>query len=332
MADFTLNTVNGPIAIDALGKTLMHEHLVVGFSGWESDTGVYPASRREIVARCVDTVQELIDNGFSSLLDPCPNDLGRDVELMGEVASRTGFNILFATGLYDEIYGSSYWKTKVAFDPDAESYIRDMYVREITEGIGATGSKPAVIKIATGPAPFPDYELTVMRAAAAAAQITGVPITTHTAAVDGDKQVAYLTEHGMRPEQLIIGHSCGSNDHAYHTDICNAGAYIGFDRFGLTMANSDEARIEGLKAVLDRGHERSVIISHDCTFHMQGQVVSKVAQDELLAVKPMHFTRVIAPQLLSLGVEAATIEAMLIDNPRSYFSGRSPLVDAHARA
>jgi len=37
--------------------------------------------------------------GLRTFLDPCPNDLGRDVELMAEVAQATGVNIICATGL-----------------------------------------------------------------------------------------------------------------------------------------------------------------------------------------------------------------------------------------
>ena len=34
-----INTATGRIGVDDLGKTLMHEHLVIGFPGWDSDTG-----------------------------------------------------------------------------------------------------------------------------------------------------------------------------------------------------------------------------------------------------------------------------------------------------
>ena len=50
---------------------------------------------RDMVAICVAQIAELKDGGYSSLVDPCPNDLGRSVELMGEVAARTGFNLIF---------------------------------------------------------------------------------------------------------------------------------------------------------------------------------------------------------------------------------------------
>ena len=34
----TVNTVTGPVPVDELGVTLMHEHLIVAYPGWEADT------------------------------------------------------------------------------------------------------------------------------------------------------------------------------------------------------------------------------------------------------------------------------------------------------
>ena len=54
-------------------------------------------SRSERVLRCVDRIEEMKGLGITALLDPCPSDLGRDVELMAEVAQRTRFQLICAT-------------------------------------------------------------------------------------------------------------------------------------------------------------------------------------------------------------------------------------------
>jgi len=149
-----LNSVNGPIAAERLGKTLMHEHLVAGFGGWEGDTSAPRRSREDIIKLCVDQIEELKSGGFSALLDPCPNDLGRDIDLMGEVGTRTGFTVLFAVGLYMDKLAGPYWKLKLSMDPDGSKRLAEMFIREIEDGVGSTGVKPAVIKVATGAAPF----------------------------------------------------------------------------------------------------------------------------------------------------------------------------------
>ena len=102
-----INTATGPVDVDRLGKTLMHEHLVIGFPGWDSDTSAPSQSVREMTAVCLDRIGELKSAGFQTLLDPCPNDIGRDVALMADVAARAGFNIVFATGLYHHHLGGT---------------------------------------------------------------------------------------------------------------------------------------------------------------------------------------------------------------------------------
>ena len=315
-----LNSASGQVSVANLGKTLMHEHLVASFGGWEGDSSAPRPSREDILKICVDRVEELKSGGFGALLDPCPNDLGRDVDLMGEVAARTGFTVLFAVGLYMDKLAGPYWKLKMAMDPDGGRRLADMFIKEIEDGVGSTGLKPAVIKVATGAAPFTKFEERVMQASVAAAVATGTPIITHTEGVDGDQQLATLTGHGIAPGRVIIGHSCANPDHAYHRRIVDAGAYIGFDRFGIERIRPDEGRIASLVEMIEAGQAERVIVSHDCVFHMPGQLYADPASP-MPQRSPMHFSRVLAPKLRDMGVSQATIDSMLTDNPRRYFEG-----------
>ena len=97
-----IHTVTGTTTPEQLGVTLMHEHLVIGYPGWQADS-IHPGpTRDEMISRCVDRIEEMKGHGIVSMLDPCPNDLGRDVEIMAEVAQKTGFQIICSTGLYKE--------------------------------------------------------------------------------------------------------------------------------------------------------------------------------------------------------------------------------------
>ncbi|MGD0191238.1 MAG: phosphotriesterase-related protein [Rhizomicrobium sp.] len=321
-----INTATGSIAVESLGKTLMHEHLVIGFPGWDSDTSAAGMSFRDMTAVCADRIAELKSAGFSTLLDPCPNDIGRDVGLMAEVASRTGFNIVFATGLYHHhLGGSAYWSHKFQYDPDAEKKLTDLLVKELTEGVMDTGIKAGVIKIATAMPPFTDYEKTIFRAAAKAALATGAPVTTHTDACMGDEQLTLLTSLGVPAHKIVIGHSCGSPDHDYHMKIVDGGAYIGFDRFGLEIIQPDSVRVESLLKLLKKGAGAQVVISHDSVWCWRGHMLPKTVLEMIEGGgQSMRFTRVIAPMLKSSGVSQAEIDSMLTDNPRRYFSGEPP--------
>jgi phosphotriesterase-related protein len=322
----TINTANGPVSAEKLGRTLMHEHLVIGMPGWDSDTRAPRPDYRNMVAKCVDQIQELQAAGFNTLLDPCPSDLGRNAELIGEVAARTGFNIIFAVGLYHEHQGaSSYWGMFQQMDKDADKCLADVFINEIENGVPGVGIKPGVIKVATSNPPFSDYEKMVFGAAAIASNATGVPITTHTDVVLGDEQLAFLTERGVPANKIVIGHACGSGDHAYHKHIIDRGAFLGFDRFGIVWPRNDDERIESLMRLRKDGLLGSVVISHDAVFCWQGRYPAAIAE-MMKGVTPLHFSRNIAPKLLAAGMAQSEIDAMLIDNPRRYFGG------AHAGA
>ena len=94
----SINTVSGIIGADELGTTLMHEHVMIGYPGWQADSLRPGPSRNDMHAVCYDRIQAMQDRGICSMLDPCPNDLGRDVSFSAEVAAKTGFNIICATG------------------------------------------------------------------------------------------------------------------------------------------------------------------------------------------------------------------------------------------
>jgi phosphotriesterase-related protein len=321
-----IQTANGPIAPVALGKTLMHEHLVMAMAGWESDTSAPIRKTEDLVQICVDRIEELKDAGFSSLLDPCPMDIGRDVELYGEVSARTGFNILFSTGIYNEDMGGAYWRYKLMADPAGAENLAALYIQELGEGVGPSRLRPAIIKLAIGTKPNSAFENRAIKAAALAALETGAPILAHTDGVGGDLLLAKLTALGVPAHGIIVGHCCGSPDQAYHRRVVNGGAYIGFDRFGLELVQSDEVRIEGMFSLLQDGYAQHLSVSHDCAFCQRGQVIS----DEGLHANPLHFSRAIAPRLLALGVEQATLDSILTDNPRRYFSGEAPIRKASA--
>lgn len=317
-----INTATGRVEAADLGRTLMHEHLVVGMPGWQSDTRVPAPDFRNMVAACVDRVQELQAGGFTSMVDPCPSDLGRDPELIGEVAARTGFNIIFATGLYNEHHGgATYWSTVFRTDPDGEKRLRDVFVDEIENGVRGTGLKPGILKVGTAFPPFSDYEKGVFRAAAMASLATGTPITTHSEGVLGDEQLALLKSEGVPASRVIIGHCCGSEDHDYHMRIVNGGGFVGIDRFGIQRPLSDESRIASILKLKEKGALGSLIVSHDSVCCWLGAMLPTAIADYMREfANPMRFSRVIAPMLESAGVTAAEIETLLVDNPRRYFT------------
>lgn len=316
----TVQTVTGPIPVEALGRTLMHEHLSLGVPGWELDKLEPGPTFRDLVARCVDSIAELKSAGFASLVDPCPSDMGRDVELMREVARRTGFNIICATGFYhSELGASTYWKVRLAFDRDARKRIADILIKDLTEGIGDTGIKAGILKTATGKAITP-YEMAMMAATAQAALTTGAPVTTHTEGVLGDVQLDTMTRVGLSAKRIIVGHCCGSNDFHYHRSLLDRGAYLGFDRFGMEDVNLDARRVESLAKLVQSGFGDRIVVSHDCVLCYRGMETLRPLREHGM----MRFSRLIVPTLRERGLGEADIDRLIIDNPRCFFSGATP--------
>jgi phosphotriesterase-related protein len=315
-----VQTVTGPIAIEALGRTLMHEHLLVAAPGWEFDCVDPGPSFADMVARCVDRIEELKSAGYRSLVDPCPMDMGRDVELMREVAIRTGFNIICATGLYHgEIGAAGHWRHTMMYDPDCHRRLADVLISELTRGVGNSGILPGILKVATGRT-VTAYEQMTLRATAIAAQATDTPITTHTEGMQGDVQLDELCGMGTSAERIVIGHCCGSKDRNYLRALAARGAYLGFDRFGFEAANSDEQRVEALCELIRAGYGERIVVSHDCVLCYRGSV-DRLAPRR--AASLLDFERRIVPMLRERGLADDAIDRLTAANPRAFFAGAS---------
>jgi phosphotriesterase-related protein len=315
-----VQTVTGPCAPDDLGLTLMHEHLLVGWPGWEAEGPADRAARREHGRRCVERMHELHALGVRTLLDPCPIDLGRDVELMAEVAAASGVRIVCATGLYKEDQGAAaYFKFRTTFG-DAAKEMTDVFVRELTEGIGETGVRAGVIKVATGAHRITPYEEAVLRAAARAQRATGAPITTHTDdGTMGPQQLEIFASEGVPPHAIVVGHSCGSSDLGYHLRMLDRGAYLGFDRFGLEILHPDRERLAALIGLLGVGFERQIVLSHDTVWCWRGRAPT-LPPGAMPNWRPTYVLTDVVPRLRAAGVDEAKIRTMLVENPRRYFA------------
>ena len=323
-SETTIATASGETTAAGLGRTLMHEHLVIGYPGWESHTNANRVRPEDEIAICVDKIQELKDLGYSSLLDPCPSDLGRDVDLAAKVAQQTGFQIILATGLYKQAEGGvPYWHFRSNFGEDVSDVMAEMFIAELTDGIGDTGIKAGIIKVASGPGEITDYERSILIAAAKASVETGAPITTHTdQGTIGDEQQAILTEHGVPANRIIIGHSCGTDDHDYHMRIARAGSYLGFDRFGLDIVFPDAKRVASLAKAIKAGAGDRLVVSHDSVWCWKGQPFPPGMLENLPdTFDPTYFDRKIIPQLRDLGITDEQIDRLVVDNPRRFFDG-----------
>jgi phosphotriesterase-related protein len=323
-----IQTVTGPIGLEDLGRTLMHEHLFIAFPGAEFDpTAVF--DRAAFVAEAVRRLRQLrTEHGVRTFVDPCPIELGRDAALMREISEKSEMNVVCTTGFYFEEMGLPvYWRARTIEE------IAELYIREITQGIGTTGVKAGAIKVATGAPAITALEHKFLAAACIAQKATGVPIITHTQ--DGcagpDQQEAFA-KGGVAAHHCLIGHCCGNADPAYHQRVVDGGSYIGFDRIGILRLQPDEVRADNLVRLVQNGHRAQIMMSQDRHCGWLGKFARQLSAAELAKIEalraegqyPPHYTYLFTdfvPMLQERGLTVAEIHSILEDNPRRFFAG-----------
>jgi phosphotriesterase-related protein len=317
-----VNTVLGPVSTHALGVTLMHEHVCMGSQGLLLDSRLVqdPHLRFD---RAVTRLRAAKDAGIDTIVDATPIDLNRDAAFLREAAEASGLNIVCSTGLYSESDGQpAHFKRMTAAEQS------ELFVHELTEGIGSTGIRPGVLKCATGEHGVSDVERKTLEAVADAQSKCPVPIITHTSAGFGVDQAKILTDAGAIPDRVMIGHV----DHkfssfSYYERILRTGVNIAFDRCGLQVFLPDAVRAAMVAALIDLGLGDRLFLSMDSVSVQLG----KPSKYELDAAEPLvHLVTGFADQLARRGVGRDTLTRLLTANPARLF-GLDPAGDPAER-
>ncbi len=302
---------------------MFHEHVYLGMPGWNLDIKAHRFVRSEAMTRTVDKLQELKGHGCRTLIDPRPMDLGRDVEFVAEAAQRSGMNIICATGVYTEEDGIPY-----TFRTMSREDVIELLMKEIIDGVGDTGIKAGVIKIASGPDPKNEYEQKMIGAGAEVSRLTGVPIISHThLSTHGHEQVDMVERNGGSADCMVVGHSDGQESSEYPISLARRGAFVGFDRFGLEFFVSDELRIRNLIEVVRAGYRDQLLISHDHAASLLRRGAVLFAE---LALQSSftHIFESIIPRLIERGITQEDIETILVRNPQRLFANAAAQVSS----
>jgi phosphotriesterase-related protein len=197
----------------------------------------------------------------------------------------------------------------------------EMFISDITEGISDTGVRAAFLKCAIDDQGLTPGVERVLRAVARAHAETGAPITVHTHPHSGNGRdvIQVLREEKADLAKVVLGHSGDSSDLDYLTELADAGCLLGMDRFGLNLLTPFEERVAIVAALCERGYAGSMVLSHDAACYIDWfppGSVSRFAPD-------WHFEHLfddVLPALRERGVTAEQLDAMLVGNPRRYFT------------
>lgn len=308
----SISTVLGPVDDLSIGPTLMHEHIFTLFSDFVAE---YPRDAAALDAAAVRELIALREAGFRTVVDLTVLGLGRDVARIARISERAGINVVPATGIYTFSDLPSHFANGTRFlSPD---FIADFLEREIVHGIGETGIRPGVIKVATDRHGVTEDVGLLLRQTAIAHLRTGVPISTHTHAPSqqGLAQLAVFEEYGVDLRRVVIGHSGDSTDLVYLRRIAETGAYLGMDRFGHRPSGDMEARIDTVVQLCRLGYAGSMVLSHDTNVYSDGLPAGARNLRVFEGWNYRCIPEVVLPALRERGVSEHDIELMTVRNP-----------------
>src|ERR687891_292927 len=253
-----VETVNGPVDVEELGLTLIHEHFRATdeagraqFPHLYDEPGEWDAAMSDANA--------VKSHGIETVVEPSAQFLHRDARYSKRVADESGLQIVLATGIYTYDHLPHFLLNR---DEDAVAAI---FVHEIEHGIQGTGIKPAFIKSAADePGVTPNVEK-VHRAAARASIQTGRPIMAHSrpASGTGPEQMRLFAEEGVDPSKVQVAHTGDSDDLDYIERLLDSGCWIGMDRYGLDIFLPTEQRQKTVLALLEKGRADRMFLSQD---------------------------------------------------------------------
>lgn len=320
-----VETVAGPIPVDSLDVTLMHEHLFV-LTPEVQQNQPHLWNEEERVEDAVARLTAAYDCGVRTLVDLTVIGQGRFIPRVQKVAARVPLNIVVATGVYtyhDVPYFFHYRGPGRLFEEPEP--ITELLIKDITTGIADTGVKAAVLKCATEEEGLSEGVERVLRATAHAHRATGTPITTHSNAFlrNGLLQQKVFAEEGVDLSNVIIGHSGDTDDLDYLKQLMDAGSMIGMDRFGLDNFTPHSKRVRIVADLVAAGYADRMVLSHDCPCYID-YFTDKQRAEELPDWDYTHLHKRVLPALRELGVSESALHTMLVDNPRRYFERVEP--------
>lgn len=316
----TVETTEGPVPADQLGRTLVHEHLR---SYSEAVRMQFPHlyDHEHELSRAIEEVERAASHGVETIADPACMDLGRDAPFALEVASRTGMRFVLATG----VYGQHYTFLPHHFQNRPVDYLADAFIHDIEVGIQGTEVRAAFLKTAVDEPGLTEDMEKVHRAAARASLRTGVPIMAHTrpAKQTGLVQLNLLEEEGVDPGRVLLAHTGDTDDIGYIEELLARGAWIGMDRYGTVVYMPDDRRNEVVAELCRRGYADRILLSHDSCATVDWFPPETINRARRRWNFGFLFEWVI-PDLLERGVTEDQIRTIVEHNPGAWLGRHEP--------
>lgn len=283
------------------GATLIHEHLTAG-----GDLDVL-----------VDEVKAARQDGVGCIIDAATNRRDeKALERLRTLANRSGMTVIVAGGYFEDLDNlQTNYPPQVAKMSEAE-LVEEFVKDAAAQRWGAFG------EIGTSTT-MRDDERKVLRAIAKAHKRTGLAIFTHTPHDSCPscalEQLEIFQSEGVDPQKLCIGHLSEilhDPTAELHKRIARSGVFIGFDTVGHFLPHApdqtDAMRVKMVVAMIEAGYEDQLLLSSDLG-----------RPPDLKANWGSGYSTVVTvfvPKLRYAGVKPATIQKILVDNPRRFLA------------
>ncbi len=286
-----VETVLGPVAVEAIGAVLFHEHVLFDFalpgtpSGDDAELGPerrwqvdYLSNRSAANVRQRDPqvaareLQALANDGGSLVVDQTVWGLKRDPVGLAEASRRSGVHVVAATGSYTNPYLSREIRSL------DRSAMAERMTRELTEGTDDTGIRAGIIGEIGCSWPLDPVERRALEAAADAQRDTGAAISVHPGRDPSacGEILDVLVEAGADLERVVLCHM----DRTYPDGegvlpLLERGANVEWDFFGIEQSHywmgdvelpTDLGRLRAIRRLAEAGFGSRILISQDvCT-------------------------------------------------------------------
>ncbi len=266
-----VRTVLGDIAPGGLGVCDAHDHLFL-------TSPQLPGQELDSVTSAGAELAAFRAAGGQSVIQWTPHGMGRRAAELPGLARAAGVHVVAATGLHQSVHytpellaGLRAPDDEGAADgangADATGRLAALFVRELTRGIGGSGVRAGLIKVAGGFHGLDAHARWTMTAAASAHRATGAPIAVHlelgTAALD----VLDLLcgEAGVPPGKVILGHLNRDPDPVVHAEAAAAGCWLAFDGPSRAQHATDWRMPDAVRALAEAGHGDRLLLGGDTT-------------------------------------------------------------------
>ena len=239
--------------------------------------------------------------GIGCLVDGGHPDMGRDMNFLRQVSTKSGMPIVAGAGFYTQ----PFYPKEIATMSE-EQIVQALVKQCEADPVGVFGEIGSWDDMTAD-------ERKVFRAIGKAHLATNMPIFTHTG-IPGKaalEQLDLFEDVGVKPNRIVIGHVGNLVDPNVQVQkaLCRRGAFIGFDRQG---GPGDAQQVPMVMALLEAGFADNLMFSADIS--NAGQMKRNGGQGYAKTLT------VFVPKLKAAGASDEVLRGIMVDNPRRFLA------------